>query len=132
MTIDGASKTRIWEEYGRSWISPDGKWIEIGANQRSVIIPSSGGELFKTFDMDPDRGQPAGWTSDGTALLWIKSVNGVANVWQTNTDGGEAKQLTSFDSEMIWNVAMSRDGKNLAVARHSATGDVVLIRDLAR
>jgi hypothetical protein len=38
--------------------------------------------------------------------------------------------VTSFRSDRISDVAESRDGKKLAVARYSTTSDVVMIRDL--
>jgi hypothetical protein len=38
--------------------------------------------------------------------------------------------LTRFDSQQIIGVAMSRDGKKLAVVRRSTTSDVVLVKDL--
>jgi hypothetical protein len=62
-------------------------------------------------------------------LFW-KTSGGVSNVWRQPLDGGEAKQVTSFRSDRISDVAESRDGKKLAVARYSTTSDVVMIRDL--
>ena len=135
MPIEGGNPVRIWEEYGSSRISTDGKWIKItefnlASTSRVVLIPATGGEPVWTADQDPEWGLPQQWTPDGKAFLYVKSINGVSNVWQRNMDGGEAKQLTRFDSELIGSVAMSRDGKSLAVTRHTTTNDVVLIKDL--
>ena len=68
-----------------------------------------------------------------SALLYLKTTGRVANVWQKPLDGDEATQLTWFDRDQIVSftgVAMSRDGKQLAVIRTSNTSDVVLIKDL--
>jgi hypothetical protein len=53
-----------------------------------------------------------GMDPDGRAFLYVKSINGVSNVWQRNLDGSESRQLTRFDSEGIHDVEFSRDGKN--------------------
>ena len=62
--------------------------------------------------------------------MFQKTSGGVSNVWRQPLDGGEAKQVTNFESDLINDVAESRDGKELAVARYSTTSDVVMIRDL--
>jgi eukaryotic-like serine/threonine-protein kinase len=134
MSINGGNPVRLYERYGGSQISPDGKWVKIidlsRLSRKVVLIPAAGGKAVKIADPDPEWGMPLEWTPDGSAYLYIKSVNGVSNVWQRNMDGGEAKQLTRFDSERISDVTMSRDGKNLAVIRYSSTSDVVMIKDL--
>ena len=135
MPIDGGNPVRIWEQYGFSQISPDGKWVLIldvtSAATKSRIIPASGGQPVKTFEQDPELGLPMQWTADGRALLYVKTSSGVSNVWQRPLEGGEAKQLTNFDSDRITGViALSRDGKQLALARGFTTSDVVLIKDL--
>ncbi|MBN2318762.1 MAG: serine/threonine-protein kinase [Acidobacteria bacterium] len=133
MPIDGGNPIRIWEHHGQGLISPDGKWVLVpdrpGMNAKS-IIPAAGGQPVKTFEWDPELGLPWGWTSNSRALLYVKTSGGVSNVWHRSLDGGDAKQLTRFDSELIDSVRMSRDGKNLAVVRSSTTSDVVLIKDL--
>jgi hypothetical protein len=121
-----------------SQISPDGKWVLIHDYQtippKSVIIPASGGQALKTFDPDPELGLPWIWNADGGGLLYVRTSGGVSNVWQRSLDGRETKQLTNFDSDLIetnfGGVALSRDGKNLAVERGSTRSDIVLIKDL--
>ncbi|RQV97141.1 serine/threonine-protein kinase [bacterium] len=138
MPIDGDDPIRIWEQYGRGLISPDGKWILIqellsGMNAKSSIIPATGGQPIKTFNRDPDLGLPQGWTADSRALLYVKTSGGVSNIWRRSLDGGETKQLTNFSSDhfpLLGWAAMSRDGKKLAVVRANSTSDVVLIKDL--
>ncbi len=102
MSIDGSNPVRLWDRHGISRISPDGKWVEIiDDSQKVVLIPAAGGKAVKTAKVDPKWGAPLQWTPDGSAFLYSRSVNGVSNVWQRNMDGGEAKQLTRFDSELI-------------------------------
>ena len=137
MPIDGGNPIRIWERYGRGQISPDGKWVLIlelmSTNAKPSIIAATGGQPVKTFDRDPELGVLLGWAADSRTLLYAKASSGVSNIWQRSLDGGEAKQLTNFNSDQfpqIGDVVMSRDGKKLAVARYSSTSDVVMIKDL--
>ena len=105
----------------------------MSTNVKPSIIPATGGQPVKTFDRDPELGSLLGWAADSRTLLYMKISSGVSNIWQRSTDGGEAKQLTNFNSDQfpqLGGVAMSGDGKKLAVARGSSTSDVVLIKDL--
>jgi Tol biopolymer transport system component len=138
MPLDGGKPVRIWEHYGLPKISPDGKWVLIRDDQtmppKSIIIAASGGQPIKTLEPDPELGLPLIWTADSRGLLYVKTIRGVSNVWKRSLDGHETKQLTNFDSDQIdtifGGVALSKDGKTLAVARGSTTTDIVLIKDL--
>ena len=55
------------------------------------LIPATGGQPVKTFDRDPELGQPLGWTADSRALLYMKTIGGVSNIWRRSLDGGAAK-----------------------------------------
>jgi len=135
MPIDGGEPVRIWEHYGLSQISPDGKWVLIQdfLTRKAVIVPAAGGPPIKTFDLDPDWGWPRQWASDSRGFFYVRTSNGISNVWQRSLDGEETKQVTNFDSDQIntqFGVVLSRDGKQLAVVRGSTTSDIVMIKDL--
>jgi serine/threonine protein kinase/Tol biopolymer transport system component len=129
MPIDGGPPVRIWNEYGWSEISPDGRLVLVeefsAVPPTARIIPAAGGQPIATFGLEVGR-----WSADSKSLLLRKTVGGVSNVWRQPLDGGEAKQVTSFQSDRLSDVAESRDGKKLAVSRYSTTSDVVMIRDL--
>jgi serine/threonine protein kinase/Tol biopolymer transport system component len=131
MPIDGGPPVRIWNEYGWSEISPDGTSVvvdEFFAVPRKVrIIPAKGGQPITSFDLGQGWWR---WSADSRSLLFVKTSGGVSNVWRQPLDGGEARQVTSFQSDLMSDVAESRGGKKLAVARYSTTSDVVMIRDL--
>jgi hypothetical protein len=63
-------------------------------------------------------------------VLLQKTSGGVSNVWRQPLEGGAAKQVTSFQSDRIYEFAESRDGKKWAVSRFSTTSDVVMIKNL--
>jgi Tol biopolymer transport system component len=136
--IDGGAPVRIWDRYGQSQISPDGKSIlvkEFEAVEPKVrIIPASGGDLIRTFDLNSDFGgsRQLEWAEAGAALLYARTSGGVSNIWRRPVDGGEPKQVTNFTSDEITWFAVSRDGKRLALARGTTTSDVVMIRDVTR
>jgi len=130
--IGGGSPVRIWNEYGWSSISPDGTLVLVdewfAAPRKVSVIPAAGGQPIATFEVGTIA--PRRWSADSRSLLFQKTSGGVSNVWRQPLDGGEAKQVTNFESDLISDVAESRDGKKLAVARYSTTSDVVMIRDL--
>ncbi len=45
-------------------------------------------------------------------------------------EGGASKQLTSFNSGLIFAFQVSRDGKKIALSRGTQTDDVILLRDV--
>jgi len=58
---------------------------------------------------------------------FIRTSNGVSNLWAQSLAGGEPKQLTNFRDQRISNFAWSRDGKQLALSRGLVHSDVISI-----
>ena len=56
--------------------------------------------------------------------------NGVTNVWEQPLVGGNAKQLTKFDSGQIFDFTSSFDHKTLFFTRGDVTRDVVIFNDV--
>ena len=50
-----------------------------------------------------------------------------SGIWVQPLEGGPPKQPEDFKSDLIYNFAWSRDGKQFAVARGELISDVVLI-----
>jgi eukaryotic-like serine/threonine-protein kinase len=69
------------------------------------------------------------FTPDGKALALLLEEKGVDNIWIQPLDGSKGHTLTDFKSKFISDFRWSRDGKRLAVLRHSYAGDVVLLYD---
>jgi Tol biopolymer transport system component len=55
--------------------------------------------------------------------------NGVDNVWVQPLDGSAGHPITGFQSEQIWSLSFSPDGKGLAVLRGHYDSDVVLLQE---
>lgn len=73
---------------------------------------------------------PLRWTPGSNSLTYVRSTDGVSNLWMQPLDGSPAKQITNFNSMYIWNHAWSRDGKYLVVARGNLSRDAVLLTEL--
>jgi eukaryotic-like serine/threonine-protein kinase len=107
---------------------------------RTGVISPNGGLPIAAFDLPKlfgtlgpgFYGQITGWTSDGKSLTYIDTKDDVSNIWSQPIAGGPPKQMTHFNSGLIFYYAWSRDGKKLAIARGRKTSDVVLIKDLRK
>jgi serine/threonine protein kinase len=128
-------------------VSPDGKLLAYFFDDEQTQRPKIGiikfddGALVKIIDL-PLSAAPGSsssvdlfyrgwhWSPDGRALVYIKTLGGVSNLWSQPIDGGAAKQITNFKSDRILTFAYSWDGRQLALARGSRTSDAVLISAL--
>ena len=123
-------------------LSPDGKWIAyLTAPGSPVVNPSSpsgsqpnrlkviafdGGTLLHQFDWPASAGDPR-WAPGGEAIDYVLTRNGVSNIWQQKLTGGPPKQITNFESGLIFDFDWSRDARQLALTRGSESSDVILI-----
>jgi Tol biopolymer transport system component len=123
----GSTSATDVQSRGQSAVSPDGHLIAYFASGKIWVVPVKGGQPVKTFYAN---GEKVRWTPDGRALTYTLTRDGVANLWVQPLTGGEPKQLTNFSSNGILMYEWSRDGKQLAVARETLTGDAVLISEV--
>ena len=109
--------------------SPNGRYVscsDFGKDQLAVISASDGSKV-SSFDVVKHGSLNGHWTPDGRALAYIVHQNNICNVWTQPIDGGKAEQLTDFTSGSCYNLAFSRDGSRLYVARGNELRDAVLI-----
>jgi serine/threonine protein kinase/Tol biopolymer transport system component len=136
VSIDGGDSVQL-TDYSAALpvVSPDGKQIACGyiddvkKRWSLAIIPVAGGPPIMTFEISPLQSRFQ-WNSDGSALLYTQTRNGVSNIWSQPIDGGHPKQVTDFKSDQIFRFDWSADGRQLVVARGPVSSDVVLISDL--
>ena len=121
-------------------ISPDGKlvayltWQNPGVNLPPSaskplglkVIPLDGGAPVHQFDWPALAGYPR-WATKGDALQYVLTKNGVSNLWEQKLAGGPPKQITNFQSGLIFDFSWSWNGKQLALTRGSKSSDVILI-----
>jgi Tol biopolymer transport system component len=115
-------------------ISPDGAkvlmQIPVDRNDPygwAQIIPIAGGvakRLKMPFSIEGDA--VWAWSPDGKAIMCERKENGVGNIWWIPLDGKPPKQLTAFDSDLIFAFDVAPDGR-IAMSRGQWVGDVVHI-----
>jgi Tol biopolymer transport system component len=90
------------------------------------VVPSEGGADLYKFDWPASANAPR-WAPAGDAVEYALTRNGVSNIWRQKLGGGAPKQITNFESGLIFDFDWSRDGKQLALTRGSESSDVILI-----
>ena len=120
-------------------VSPDGKWVaaimpppDDPTQSFSLrLFPMNGGKSvdikapFIGFD-SLDAGLR--WSVDGKGLVVARVEKGVSNLWLVPIDGSAPTQWTHFTDQLIFDFALSRDGRRLALSRGTSSSDAVLIR----
>ena len=117
-------------------VPPDGKALAYYYRDSSAtpivgvaILSLETGAVEKRLDILDITYQ---WSRDSRSMLYVKSAQGVSNIWSQSINGGPASQITGFNNnnEDIWSFDLSRDGKQLAMTRGTLSNEVVLVRDL--
>ena len=115
-------------------ISADGRLVAFMAYDRAessdeiMVIRADGGEPIKHVNVS--KLGPLRWTPAGDAVAYVRSYNGVDNIWAQPIGSGAARQITHFREGRIYRFAWSWSGKQLALAHGNMTSDAVLIRPL--
>jgi Tol biopolymer transport system component/DNA-binding winged helix-turn-helix (wHTH) protein len=121
---------------GRLSISPDGKFLAYPYRDsvpipatKLAIIPAEGGSPTIVLNA-PGVVWGLLWSPDGKSLQYSFPKNGIYNILNQPITGGEPRQLTKFDSGIIYDFHWSLDGKRLLMARGEATSDAALLSNL--
>ena len=138
VSVEGGEMYQITDKPAtRATYSADGKFIAAGyflENEkppwRLAIMGADGGSPLKLIPPPPGLNlRRAAWTADGRGLIMRSDQGGVSNLWRVPIESGNPQQLTNFTSDLIYEFAVSPDGKRLAMARGTTTLDVILIKD---
>jgi len=135
VSIEGGAPLPVSDRFMFSpVISPDGKSIaaiyrdeQTNSPEKIAIMPFTGGEFWKIFDVSKSNWGTIRWMPDGRALSYVVTSGGVSNIWIQPLAGSAPRQLTNLKSEQIFWFDWSRDGAQIACARGTETNDVVLI-----
>jgi eukaryotic-like serine/threonine-protein kinase len=132
--INGGESVRLTDEYARMpVVSPDSQFIAcryyVANGVRGIaIVPLAGGRPVKLLPIPIMDWQRVQWISQGHALSYIDTTNGVSNIWSYDLDTGSRKQLTNFKTEQIFSYAWSPDYTQLACERGMKVSDVALVK----
>lgn len=133
ISIEGGEPSRLSTSLVAYYpaFSPDGKMLayywEDSSGRKGVEATRLDGHYpAKRFDI------PMGtirWMPNGRSLLYVKNEGDVSNLWSQPISGELPSQITHFNSLLISQFDLSRDGKRLVMTRGTANRDVVLIHD---
>lgn len=140
VSVAGGEAVRITQNLNAicADISRDGKFIAAitrKADERKlVILPIAGGAPLKSFPADYIPGgnlnrRRIQWTPDGRAVNFVRTTNGVSNIWRQSLSGGAPLQQTNFTTDLIFNFAYSPDGSQLTLSHGRFDRDVTIIEN---
>jgi serine/threonine protein kinase len=117
-------------------VSPDGKTLAAAVHETEASGVAAKIALFEIGSRSQPRLLDAAhrsggvqFTPDGKSVAYAIRENGVDNVWVQPLDGSAGHAITDFQSEQIWSLSFSPDGKSLAVLRGHYDSDVVLLQE---
>ena len=134
VSIEGGTSTRLSQFPAiASVVSPDGKTvacylIKPDGKRKLALISFDTGDVLREFEVYLDYDLATiKWTPDGQALTYVRSTGGVANIWAQPISGGPPKQITAWDSDIVFRFDWSKDGR-LVAERGRFMADIILIR----
>ncbi len=98
--------------------TPNSKWM-------IAIVSINGGPIVRLFDLPAVS--PVRWTPDGKAISYIKTENGVANLWAQPIDGSQPYQITKFIADGIPSYCDWSEDFGLICSRSRVTRDAVVV-----
>jgi Tol biopolymer transport system component len=112
-------------------ISPDGKSIlcqmrELydGAWRVAILSLADGSTQQELPDLPPRAGASMRWSPDGKAIDFVDDRGPASNIWRKPLNG-EARPLTHFSTDRIYDFAWNKNGTMLAYVKGHAKSDVV-------
>ncbi len=145
ISIDGGELFKLTEKPTFSpKVSPDGKYVACFFSNvspdgkppkqlRLTVLSAQDGSLVKQFPAPiKELEKPLIWTPNSQAIIFWKKEKGVANFWQQPLDSDTPKQLTNWQTDEIFRMAYSKDGKQIAFERGNLINDIILIQDLPK
>ena len=145
VSIEGGESIKLTEKAFRMpKISPDGKYIagyfpdanpdsKIPKKMKLTILSAQDGSLVKQFSVPiNDLERPLAWTPNSEAITFWRKEKGVANFWQQSLNSETPKQLTDWQTDEIFRMAYSKDGKYFAFERGNLIDDIILIQDTTK
>ena len=115
-------------------VSPDGRlmaYSSVDDQQRAAIAVCSLPDCSTRRTLPPLVRWH--WTADSRGLAYVERGK-QSDLWVQALDGSAARQLTHFpsDGRVVADFGWSADGRRLAVARSTASNNIVMFRGLRR
>jgi Tol biopolymer transport system component len=98
-------------------VSPDGKAIVFDLVGDLYTIPFSGGDAKKITSGLGFNSQPR-FSPDGKKIAFVSDRGGAENIWISDADGGNAKQLSQDEQSEFISPAWTPDGNYVIASRY--------------
>lgn len=98
-------------------VSPDGNRIVFDMLGDIFIMPAEGGKAEVLRSGLPYEIQPR-FSPDGNRILFTSDAGGGDNIWVMNSDGSDARQITTEDFRLLNNAFWSPDGNYFVAKKH--------------
>lgn len=94
-----------------------------------AVFGADGGPPLNVFDLPAGTEVYRGpvWTPDDRGITLIVAKGETLNLWLQPVQGGDLKQMTNFNSPVLFRRQYSRDGKHLAIIRGEGIGNAIMI-----
>ena len=127
---DSATRGRFSHDGKYSFRFPAERDTRPGAPDRREIVSADTGKVLRTIE-SPERFENLQWAPSGEALTFIRTIDGIANIWRIPIDGRPAQQITRFVSgQLDDDYGWLGDGSRLVFRRREQTpSEVLLIRN---
>ncbi len=102
-------------------VSPDGKHIVFDLLGDIFSVPITGGTAKNLRTGLPFEVQPR-FSPNGKKILFTSDAGGGDNIWTMNTDGSDAKQITTESFRLLNNAVWTADGNSLIARKHFTSG----------
>jgi len=132
---DGTAKFLVNTTSGSTAISPDGSRLLFSYQDSAGtligdyvgLMTASGGARLASFQA-PSGSGGLHWSPDGKAAQFAMTRDRAGNIWEQPLTGGNPRQITHFPPGLnIRGFDWSKDGKQLAVVRSTATSNVLIL-----
>lgn len=97
-------------------VSPDGRTIVFDMLGDLYALPAAGGEA-RAIQQGAAMQRAPRFSRDGKQLAFLSDADGADNLWVSDSDGGNARQVTHQTLEGLNGPAWSADGSQLAAAK---------------
>lgn len=97
-------------------VSPDGKTIVFDLVGHLYVMGIEGGNATAITSGMAFDSQPR-FSPDGKRLVFVSDRSGATNVWISNVDGSNAKQITSDTNSMFVSPSWTSDGRYILASR---------------
>jgi Tol biopolymer transport system component len=97
-------------------VSPDDRTLVFDLLGDIYSLPAAGGEA-KLVHGGPAMQHAATFSPDGRSLLYLSDASGADNLWISNIDGSDARQITHETVDMLMGPTWGADGKTVAASK---------------